>query len=70
MKEDVIYLLYENWCNSGHEPEVKKAIDKVLKKPTVDNIFQLASIVEADAFKAGARACLDMIHCLFNPDIE
>ena len=29
------------------------------------NVSQLASVIEANAFKAGAKACLDMIHCLF-----
>lgn len=70
MKEDIIYVLYDRWCNIGHEPEVKEAMDKVIKNPTEDTIFQLASIIEANAFKAGVRECLDMIHCLFNSDIE
>ena len=25
MKEAIIYLLFDNWCNSGHEPEVIEA---------------------------------------------
>ena len=71
MREDIISLLYENWCRKGyHAPEVKEAMEKALQKPNIDTIFELSSVVEADAFKAGVRACLDMIHCLFRPDIE
>lgn len=65
MKEAIIYVLFDNWCNTGHEPEVKEAMDRAIKNPTEDNIFQLASITEANAFKAGARASLDLIRCLF-----
>lgn len=70
MKEDIIYVLFDSWCNSEHTPEVKEAMDKAIKTPTEDTIFQLASIVEANAFKAGVRECLKMIHCLFNSDVE
>ena len=31
MKEDIIYLLFDNWCNSGHEPEVIEAMKKAAK---------------------------------------
>ena len=30
MKEAIIYLLFDNWCNSEHEPEVKEAMDKAI----------------------------------------
>lgn len=60
MKESIIYLLFDNWCESKQEPEVVEAI----KNPTEDTIFELSSIVEANAFKAGARSCLKMFHCL------
>ncbi|MFQ9613381.1 MAG: hypothetical protein ACLRYS_12120 [Blautia wexlerae] len=53
MKEAIIYLLFDNWCNSEHEPEVKEAMDKAIQNPTEDTIFQLSSITEANAFKAG-----------------
>lgn len=65
MKEAIIYLLFDNWCNSGHEPEVIEAMKKAIQNPTEDTIFELSSIVEANAFKAGARSCLQMMHCLF-----
>lgn len=70
MKEAIIYVLFDNWCNTGHDPEVKEALDKAIKNPTEDNIFQLASITEANAFKAGARECLKMICCLFVEEPE
>ena len=70
MKESIIYVLFDNWCNTGHEPEVKEAMDRAIKNPTEDNIFQLASITEANAFKAGARASLDLIRCLFIDNSE
>ena len=60
MKEAIIYLLFDNWCNSEHEPEVKEAMDKAIQNPTEDTIFQLSSIKEANAFKAGVRECLKM----------
>ncbi len=65
MKEAIIYALFDNWCNTEHEPEVKEAMDKAIQNPTEDTIFQLSSITEANAFKAGVRECLKMIHCLF-----
>ena len=40
MKEAIIYLLFDNWCNSEHEPEVKEAMDKAIRNPTEDTIFQ------------------------------
>ena len=40
MKEAIIYLLFDNWCNSEHEPEVKEAMDKAIQNPTEDTIFQ------------------------------
>lgn len=64
MKESIIYLLFDNWCNSEHEPEVVKAMKEAIKNPTEDKIFELSSVVEANAFKAGARSCLKMLHCL------
>ena len=33
MKEAIIYLLFDNWCNSEHEPEVKEAMDKAIQNP-------------------------------------
>ena len=65
MKEAIIYLLFDNWCNSGHEPEVIEAMKKAIQNPTEDTIFELSSTVEANAFKAGVRSCLQMMHCLF-----
>lgn len=65
MKEIIINTLYDNWCNSEFEPEVKEAMNRAIKNPTEDTIFQLASITEAAAFKDGVNACLRMIHSLF-----
>ncbi len=64
MKESIIYLLFDNWCESKQEPEVVEAMKEAIKNPTEDTIFELSSIVEANAFKAGARSCLEMFHCL------
>ena len=70
MKEAIIYLLFDNWCNSEHEPEVKEAMDKAIQNPTENTIFQLSSITEANAFKAGVRECLKMFRELLvdNPE--
>lgn len=70
MKEAIIYLLFDNWCNSEHEPEVKEAMDKAIQNPTENTIFQLSSIIEANAFKAGVRECLKMFRELLvdNPE--
>lgn len=57
MKEAIIYLLFDNWCNSGHEPEVIEAMKKAIQNPTEDTIFELSS--------TGVRSCLQMMHCLF-----
>ena len=32
MKEAIIYLLFDNWCNSGHEPEVIEAMKEQLEE--------------------------------------
>lgn len=66
MRDDIIYVLFDNWCNSVYESEVKEAMDRAIKNPTEDTIFQAISTSESVAFKAGVVACLDMIHCLFN----
>ena len=68
MKEDIIYLLFDNWCNSGHEPEVIEAMKKAIQNPTEDTIFQLASVTEAVAFKDGVNACLKMFQELFRKE--
>ena len=34
MKEAIIYLLFDNWCNSGHEPEVIEAMKKAIQNPS------------------------------------
>lgn len=64
MKESIIYLLFDNWCESKQESEVVEAMKEAIKNPTEDTIFELASVVEANAFKAGARSCLKMFHSL------
>ena len=64
MKESIIYLLFDNWCESKQESEVVEAMKEAIKNPTEDTIFELSFIVEANAFKAGARSCLEMFHCL------
>ena len=65
MKDSIINVLFDNWCSNEYEPEVNESMDKAMLNPTEDNVSQLASVIEANAFKAGAKACLDMIHCLF-----
>ena len=39
MKEAIIYLLFDNWCNSEHEPEVKEAMDKAIRNPTDSSLL-------------------------------
>lgn len=71
MKEAIIYVLFDNWCNNNkREPEVTEAMDKAIQNPTEDTIFQLSSITEANAFKAGVRECLKMFRELLvnNPE--
>lgn len=66
LKEDIIYLLFDNWCNGNKRaPEITEAMERAVKNPNIDTIFELSAITEANAFKSGVRACLDMIHCLF-----
>lgn len=64
MTESIIYLLFDNWCESKQESEVVEAMKEAIKNPTEDTIFELSSVVEANAFKAGARSCLKMFHSL------
>ena len=42
-----------------------EAMKKAIQNPTEDTIFELSSVVEANAFKAGVRSCLQMMRCLF-----
>lgn len=66
LKDDIIYVLFDNWCNDNKRaPEITEAMERAVKNPNIDTIFELSAIVEANAFKSGVRACLDMIHCLF-----
>ena len=50
-------------CDVRNWDEVE-AMKEAIKNPTEDTIFELSSIVEANAFKAGARSCLKMFHSL------
>ena len=68
MKESIINALYDNWCNSEFEPEVKEVMDRAIKNPTEDTIFQLVSVTEAAAFKDGVNACLKMFQELFRKE--
>lgn len=68
MKESIINTLYDNWCNSEFEPEVKEVMDSAIKNPTEDTIFQLTSVTEAVAFKDGVNACLKMFQELFRKE--
>lgn len=65
MKEDIVYLLFNNWCDSEHEPRIKDTVNEVMRKPTENTILELVAVTEENAFKAGVRAALKMIHCLF-----
>ena len=55
---------------SNKAKDVKEAMDKAIQNPTEDTIFQLSSITEANAFKAGVRECLKMFRELLvdNPE--
>lgn len=66
LKDDIIYVLFDNWCNNNKRaPEITEAMKRAVENPNIDTIFELSAITEANAFKSGVRACLDMIHCLF-----
>lgn len=72
MKEDIVYLLFNNWCDSEHEPRIKDAVNEAVRNPTENTVLELVAVAEENAFKAGVRAALKMIHCLFidEPDRE
>lgn len=72
MKEDIVYLLFNNWCDNEHEPQIKDAVNEVIRKPTENTVLELVAVTEENAFKAGVRAALKMIRCLFvdEPDKE
>ena len=55
MTGKIIDTVFDNWCASEFDPEIQSAINKALENPTQDTIFQLASITEASAFRAGFR---------------
>lgn len=71
MTGKIIDTVFDNWCASQFDPEIQSAINKALENPTQDTIFQLASITEASAFRAGFREYQKLIHKLLagDPDI-
>lgn len=71
MTGKIIDTVFDNWCASEFDPEIQSAINKSLENPTQDTIFQLASITEASAFRAGFQECQKLIHKLLagDPDI-
>ena len=71
MTGKIIDTVFDNWCASKFDPEIHSAINKALENPTQDTIFQLASITEASAFRAGFREYQKLIHKLLagDPDI-
>ena len=71
MTGKIIDTVFDNWCASEFDPEIQSAINKALESHTQDTIFQLASITEASAFRAGFQECQKLIHKLLagDPDI-
>ena len=70
MKEDIIYLLFDNWCNSGHKPEVIEAMKKAIQNPTEDTIFELSSVVSNVEREVPVRCSLKDARKIFSGKIR
>ena len=70
MKESIINTLYDNWCNSEFEPEVKEVMDSAIKNPTEDTIFELSSVVSNVEREVPVRCSLKDARKIFNGKIR
>ena len=67
IKERVIDSMFDRWCGqTDYDAEARAAMEKAVKEPTEDAIFQVAATTEARAYKEGFRDCLDLIKELFH----
>ena len=75
MKEDIIYLLFDNWCNSGHEPEVIEAMKKDFRERFHDEsgesihleMSYTHDLEAANAFKEEVQAAFPGCEILMQP---
>ena len=67
IKERVIDSMFDRWCGqTDYEAESRKAMQKAIKEPNEDTIFQAVAITEARAYKQGFRDCMTLIKELFH----
>ena len=58
--EKIIDAAFDFWCEEEYGSDITAAVDAAIQQLTEDSIFQVISITEANAFKAGFRICLEM----------
>lgn len=66
IRERVINSMFDRWCAIPDvDMESKKAMEQAIQEPNEDTIFQVTSITEARAYRAGFQDCLNLIKELF-----
>lgn len=60
LMERIVDTAFDFWCEEEYGSDITAAVDTAIQQPTEDSIFQVISITEANAFKAGFRICLEM----------
>lgn len=66
IRERVINSMFDRWCAIPDvDMESKKAMEQAIQEPNEDTIFQVTSINEARAYRAGFQDCLNLIKELF-----
>lgn len=68
MTEAIIYMLFDRWCESERPENVKEAMRKAVGTSGAEAIEELTATVEKSAFEAGARACMNLMQCLFTKE--
>ena len=54
IKERVIDSMFDRWCGqTDYDADARAAMEKAVKQPTEDAIFQVAATTEARAYKEG-----------------
>ena len=62
----MIDSMFDRWCGqTDYDEDARTAMEKAVKEPTEDAIFQVAATTEARAYKEGFRDCLNLIKELF-----
>lgn len=66
IKERIINSMFDRWSGTpDFDMESRMAMEQAIQEPNEDTIFQVTSITEARAYRAGFQDCLNLIKELF-----